>query len=51
MSHFMLKQIGICDNILLLLINYLDSRSQKVVLNGTSSSLCSTSAGYPKGLY
>jgi hypothetical protein len=46
---FWLKQIGICDNLLLLLINYLDSRSQKVVLNGTSSSLCSTSAGVPQG--
>ena len=45
---FKLKQIGICDNLLLLLINYLDSRSQKVVLNGTSSSLCSTSAGVPQ---
>ena len=46
---FKLKQIGICDNLSLLLINYLDSRSQKVVLNGTSSSLCSTSAGVPQG--
>ena len=46
---FKLKQIGICDNLLLLLINNLDSRSQKVVLNGTSSSLCSTSAGVPQG--
>ena len=42
---FKLKQIDICDNLLLLLIHYLDSRSQKVVLNETSSSLCSTSAG------
>ena len=46
---FKLKQIGICDNLLILLINNLDSRSQKVVLNGTSSSLCSTSAGVPQG--
>ena len=45
---FKLKQIGICDNLLLLWINYLDSRSQKVVLNGTSSSLCSTSTGVPQ---
>ena len=48
---FKLKQIGICDNLLLILINYLDSWSQKVVLNGTSSSLCSSSARVPKGLY
>ena len=45
---FKLKQIGIYDNLLLLVINYLDSRSQKVVLNGTSSSLCSSSGGVPQ---
>ena len=48
---FKLKQIGIYDNLLLLVINYRDSRSQKVVLNGTSSSLCSTSAGVPPRVY
>ena len=46
---FKLKTNGIDGNLLKLLINYLEDRKQRVVLNGETSSLKNILAGVPQG--
>ena len=44
-----LARVGVCRNLLVWVRNYLSDRSQRVVLNGSSSSLAAVSSGVPQG--
>ncbi|CAG2205733.1 unnamed protein product [Mytilus edulis] len=46
---FKLKQFGICGSLLSLVENYLSGRTQRVVINGQTSSSQNTYAGVPQG--
>ena len=46
---YKLKQNGVSGNLLNLIIDFLDARKQRVVLNGQYSSWASVKAGVPQG--
>ena len=46
---YKLRRNGICGNLLQLLISFLDSRKQRVLLNGQCSSRGFVNAGVPQG--
>ena len=48
-THLKLKEIGVSGNLLNILIDFLDARKQRVVLNGQYSSWTSVKAGVPQG--
>ena len=47
--HYKLRQNGISDELLNILTDFLDNRTQRVILNGQYSSWAKVEAGVPQG--